>query len=92
MLYRLDDYANAQDRDRAHVVFHQRIIVDCAPGLCPFANRRQGCDRRDTRTLAGRWSTLRYMIIRGQDRRSNGERRTRYDQDCTQRKSDRTGS
>lgn len=60
----------------SHEQFHQYVIVDCEPGICPYADRRNGIKERRKHTFLG---ILRMALfsMRYQERRHWDERRTR---------------
>lgn len=64
------------ERIRAHVQFHDTVLLDCRPGACPFRDRRETLERRNVFTRLGIFRMMWY-VIRRNDRRQWKERRTR---------------
>lgn len=63
------------ERIRAHVHYHDTIIVDCYPGVCPFRERRKVPERRNVFSKWG-WLKMMWYVVFRPDRRKWKNRRT----------------
>lgn len=71
------DKVDAVNKIVAHKDWHNRFIVDCRPGICPFVDRRNSVERRRLKKL---WGILRmcWYALRHPERRTWTDRRTSY--------------